>query len=392
MTTLVRANPSQLARKRKAAVSLWSDIIHECKRAKSIKGVADMHPEVSYNAVRKRWQKFRMSDASTASSRRGAHHLIFSREEETTLAAHLRALRAQGAAQISKEFLQSEARKYFRLLHPSYMNREHHRSFSDGWVQGFKARHGFSTKATYRSEVVKSLDEGEQLEKACEYILAVNSAVEKYGSSLVINMDETPTPFREIPRTSWGDKGKKEKLVIKTQKRAKGSITLIPTVAVSGNKLPLCWINPAKTDRLIKKLDLPTSVKSFYSLKGWTTEGVMLKYLDDVVVPYTKRRPCALLVDSFRAHWTPMVRQASWWYNIELIEVPKGQTPLFQPLDISCNAQFKHLRVEECHDASNRGVMDLEDKGQIVRRAAKAYDKISREVVRSGWKPLLFDH
>jgi hypothetical protein len=118
----------------------------------------------------------------------------------------------------------------------------------------------------------------------------------------------------------------------------------------------------------------------------------MLQYIDEVIVPYTKRRPCALLVDSYAAHWTPMVRQCAWWYNIELIEVPKGQTPLFQPLDILFNAQFKRLRLEECRDSCNRGVNDLEDKGQIVRRAAWAYDAIGRKVVRSGWKPLLFDH
>ena len=124
---------------------------------------------------------------------------------------------------------------------------------------------------TYRSEEVKSLKEEELMEKAVEGILAVNDAVEKYGKALVINMDETPTPFREIPRSSWGDKGKKKKLVVKMRKRAKGNVTLIPTVTATGHKLPLSWINAAKTDRLIRKLNLPPTVKSFFRPKGGPT-------------------------------------------------------------------------------------------------------------------------
>ena len=118
----------------------------------------------------------------------------------------------------------------------------------------------------------------------------------------------------------------------------------------------------------------------------------MLKYFDDVIVPYTRRRPCALLLDSFRAHWTPTVRDAAWWYNIQLIEVPKGQTPIFQPLDVSFNAQFKIFRMQETLDSANRGVMDLEEKRQIILRAAKAYGSTSKQVVQRGWKPLLFKH
>ena len=72
--------------------------------------------------------------------------------------------------------------------------------------------------------------------------MAVSLAVETLGPCMVFNMDETPAPFLEIPRKTWGDRGKKKKYVIKTVKRMRGQVTLMPTISAAGRKLKLAWI------------------------------------------------------------------------------------------------------------------------------------------------------
>jgi hypothetical protein len=334
-----------------------------------------------------------MGDSSAAVSHVGEHRLIFSNEEEQVFASHLRVKRDQMGVILTRDYIISEAKKYFNTLHSRSDVRQHHRSFSNGWLIGFKSRHNFSTKTTYKGKNKKVETEEkykEKLGEAGEFILKVNEAVEKYGKKFVFNMDETPAQYMEIPRRGWGDKGIKQKLVTSTHKGTKDKVTLLPTVSASGNKLPLAWINNAKTNNLFKKFPFPTTVKNFFSPKGWTNEATMLQYIEEVIVPYTSRQPCALLLDSHPPHWTPMVKQCAWWYNIELIQVPKGLTDVFQPLDVSFNSPFLMHRQKECSLASQTSCVDIEQKHKIIERAAKAYMQVSKEIILAGWKPILF--
>ena len=71
----------------------------------------------------------------------------------------------------------------------------------------------------------------------------------------------------------------------------------------------------------------------------------MLQWFADVIQPYTQSKPAALIVDTYAAHLTPAVRAAAAAINLELIEVPRGQTATRQPLDVSFNGPLK-VRVD----------------------------------------------
>jgi hypothetical protein len=388
-----RPTTSQSFRKRKATDALWNDILKQCETSPSIIEVAKKYPNIHYDSIRKKYKKYTMGDSTAFISHIGQHRLIFSRDEEKKFASHLRTNRDQMGIILTRDYIISEAKKYFNTLHYRSDVRKHHRSFSNGWVIGFKSRHDFSTKTTYKGKnkrLKTEEQERELLGQAGEFILKVNEAVEKYGKKFVFNMDETPAQYMEIPRRGWGDKGIKQKLITNTHKGTKDKVTLLPTVSASGNKLPLAWINNAKTNNLFKKFSFPPTVKNFFSSKGWTNEATMLKYIEEIIVPYTNRQPCALLLDSHPPHWTPMVKQCAWWYDIELIQVPKGLTDLFQPLDVSFNSPFQLNRQREFTIASQTSCVDIEEKYKIIDRAAKAYDSVSKEAVLSGWKPILF--
>lgn len=204
-------------------------------------------------------------------------------------------------------------------------------------------------------------------------------------------MDETPAPFLEIPRKTWGDRGKKKKYVIKTVKRMKGQVTLMPTISAAGRKLKLAWINAGKTNMAIKKMKLPGKVISFHSPKGWTNEAVMIKYLQQVIVNHTQGANCALILDDYGAHWTEAVQNAAAHHNIQLIKVPKGLTPILQPLDISFNSQFNYLRGIECQNEMVRNKGVVEEREKIIQRAAVAYHKVTKKIVLNGWKPIIID-
>jgi len=350
-----------------------------------VASVAANHPETSSNAIQKRFKRLKGGDLTAAIDQTNTAFRIFSVAEEEILAARIRGKRAKGIP-ITENFVRQEAIEYFDQLHGAIQTRQNHREFSHGFLMGFKRRHGFSTKKLAKKVTVKTFSAEELSNLAGKFILAVTRAVEKFGRAWVFNMDETPAPFMESQKSTWGDKGTKEKYVTKTLKTVKGCVTLLPTIAASGKKLPLGWVNIGKTRQAINKMTLPSNVESFHSQKGWTNESVMIKYLRRVILKYTKGRKCALILDDYGAPWTAKVQKVAKEGKIKLIKVPKGLTSLLQPLDVSFNSSFKQLRGLECQNELIRHSGELENKQNVVRRAAIAYHKVRKSIVLSGWK------
>jgi len=364
--------------------------LDECRAVGSVAPVAQNHPEVSYDAIWLRFKRQKSGDLNAAIDRHSGSFRIFSHAEEKILADRLRGMRDKGTP-LSESIVKAEANKYFDELHGSIQTRQNHREFSHGFMMNFKRRHGFSTQKLAKIQSVKSISADDQSNLAAEFILAVTESIEKFGRHRVFNMAETPTPFVESPQTTWGDKGKKSKYVIKTKKGSKGNITLLPTISASGRKLPLGWVNVGKTRIGIDKMDLPNDIVSFHSPKGWTNESVMIKYLRRVIFKHTKGKECALILDDYGAHWTPKVQNVASELKIQLIRVPKGLTSILQPLDVSFNSSFKQMREIECSNELIRNAGVVEDKEKIVRRAAIAYHKVHKSVVLKGWEPCIIN-
>src|SRR6185437_9142013 len=87
-------------------------------------------------------------------------------------------------------------------------------------------------------------------------------------------------------------------------------------------------------------------VNLFYTDSGWVNEGVMVRWLNDVVKPYTQSRPAALILDDYSAHWSPCVQAAAAAMNLTLIHIPNfaGATALLQPLDVEFNGPMSIQR------------------------------------------------
>ena len=70
-------------------------------------------------------------------------------------------------------------------------------------------------------------------------------------------------------------------------------------------------------------------------------EKVMLKWISDIWVKYTKKRPSLLFHDTFSAHLTDKVQKAFKESNNTVLVIPGGCTAILQPLDVSINKPIK---------------------------------------------------
>lgn len=114
--------------------------------------------------------------------------------------------------------------------------------------------------------------------------------------------------------------------------------------------VPLYIVAKGTTKACEKKYELDKSDDEINHTKnGWTTAILMinyLKWLSDRI----NGKPCALLIDSYRAHKQPQVLTEAKKLNIELIFVPSCGTSIFQPLD---RFVFGVLKKIACHSFSH---------------------------------------
>jgi hypothetical protein len=116
------------------------------------------------------------------------------------------------------------------------------------------------------------------------------------------------------------------------------NVTHFPCSTAAGNKLQMCAFIKGKTLRTLTKITKDASlavqrVRLYYSISGWINSAIIVRWLAEVVQPFTKSEPAALVMplDDFAAHWTDEVKEAALAIKLQLICVPKGTTSEYQP-------------------------------------------------------------
>lgn len=346
---------------------------------------------VSKSAIHRKWKKCKSgTGTSDVSDHRGKHRRIFSDEEEKILAAMINA-KVEGKKEIvDREVVRRESINLFRQMYTNC--RCHKRQFSNGFIAGFKARHGFSNRDLYCDRQLSDNKKVSVFDDCTNFLVYVVEAIQKYGEHLVFNFDETPAKIVDLAKSAWGKKGDKGKLLIQTKKCEKDNITLLPCVTASGKILSFGWIKKkVTTPDTIIKMNLPNHIHSFWSWTGYTNSKMMIHYVNQVIIPYTKGRPCALVLDSCDQHWEMEFTQHCEQNKIELIKVPEGQTKYLQPLDISFNSEFKIHRQTLAKEALLLNSDTMEDLKNVVLRAAEAYSKVHKSTILRGWDVFNFN-
>jgi len=259
---------------------------------------------------------------------------------------------------------------------------------SDKFIALFRKRNHLSM---HKPKVTKRLSIKAQSSISGDEFLfrtQVTNAVINYGPRFVLNADETPakTIGNQLSKVIAPINSKTPRILSEGDK--KQSITVLPTISANGSKLPLVVVGKGKTDRSLNKYELGNNIVGYYTESGWTTEKTMLDYLDDIIVPYTKKKPCALLLDSFGAHFTELVKDKAEQLNIELIKIPESQTATLQPLDINVNGPMKRIS-DSIWSEQKQLIPELSDSySAAVKRTKIAFEKIDRKTIINCFKSI----
>lgn len=258
---------------------------------------------------------------------------------------------------------------------------------SNFWSRNFRKRHRLSVRTPSRTHVAALTEDQEN--QTIDYIAQMHVAFGKYGKDLTLAADETPIRSVAQNRTTIARVGT-ESVKIRKVGNEKEQLTAMLAISVSGKKLVPMIIKKGKTQRCLSTLNLGTDQIGAFSKNGWIHGDLMIKFLQESVLPYSQGRPCALSLDDFDAHWTIEVQQFADINNIELIHVPPGVTSKFQSLDVRINGilkmmQAKMQRLERIQNPARK--FQLCD---AVRYFKCGWKTVRATSIKASWSPMKF--
>ena len=249
---------------------------------------------------------------------------------------------------------------------------------SDGWLKSFMVRHNLVlwAKTSMAQELPKDLES-----KISEFRRQVRRIRENgdFLYHLICNMDEPPVYMDMVPSKTVDVRGKKT-IKVRTTKSEKNRLTAVLSCSAVGNMLPPMLIFKGTTSRSIRGVQGSEGTLVSYQKKAWMDEKLMLKWISDIWVKYTKRRPSLLFLDTFSAHLTDKVKDAFQNSNTTVLVIPDGCTSILQPLDVSINKPIKaYMRnswVQYMLEHSDDEVIKKPPKQLVVSWMEEANEKL----------------
>ena len=180
-----------------------------------------------------------------------------------------------------------------------------------------------------------------EIETAYLYGIVQKINEHKIPSSMVINLDQTPSKFVPGCNKTLAKKGcKSVPIAGSTDKRM---ITATFSITLTGEFLPIQLIYGAKTTKSIPAVSFPSDFVISVNKKHYSNEKEALKMLENII-PYVEQQrvslnlafdhPALILMDVFKGQMTCAVRELLNENHILLEKVPANLTYLFQPLDV----------------------------------------------------------
>lgn len=378
---------------------VWEKCMKECKLF-GCSAAYQLNPQFGRSTIRRRYSLWRKEEAEgiPLSQRKSTYYDYstnhwnrkFSVEEERKLAQHLKSIIESKVEIITK----STVKEISIDMHNEF-NKNAPRtrssgvipfSASSGFITRFKARNEFTRRKPKMVKLpVKWKGDKAQQKQINEFRIKVEKAIKKCGIDYILNMDETPAKVVEQLPSGWGIKGE-EKLEVRTDGNTREQISIIPTITAGGDRLKFAWIHHCKTDEpVVKMFNIPKNVLSYFSESGWINEGIMLRYLREIVAPYVGKHKSTLLIDDYPAHWTPAVRALAKKLHVDLLLVPKGTTSTTQPLDVNFNGPMKKLRQKYWLEERSGGKLCTDNVERTAIRAVKAYEAVSAQTISKAW-------
>ena len=210
---------------------------------------------------------------------------------------------------------------------------------SEGWARGFLQRNNLVLRAKTSIAQMLPADLEEKIARFRQDVCYIRINGD-FDYDLIANMDETPVYFDMVPSRTVDRKGKKS-IKVRTTKSEKRRITAVLACSSTGKMLPPMLI--FNTSRSVRNVTGSEGTVVSYHSKAWVDEKQMLKWITDIWMKYTRKRPSLLFLDSFSVHLTDKVKDKFKTYNTTVVVIPGGCTSVLQPLDVSINKPVKAI-------------------------------------------------
>ena len=237
---------------------------------------------------------------------------------------------------VTGDILKMIARDNFGTLYPA----ERPPAFSNGWLEGFKSRHGIKTQKKLGEDADVDEKGGEE---AMQHIRRLTAS---YDLDCIYNMDETGLYWKMVPDRTLASEH------LSGVKSDKARISIAVTVNGDGSLRPPLWI--------VGKAAVPVCMKGINkdalgaywrsNKKAWMTGAIMREYLfwfEGWARKHHSGKKVLLLMDNFSGH-TAAVEQLKEEQSIifdtfQVAWLPPNTTSRYQPCDQGIISTFKSL-------------------------------------------------
>jgi hypothetical protein len=312
---------------------------------------------------------------------RSIPHMNLSLEIETQIANYLRATYVDPGLLITFEQAQRLSLSLLseivvaQQLNVQYLNHP----FSRKWFQGFLERHHLTfrkVRASKRPPVTE--------EQITAFKFHVFKAINEYGNSSVINMDETKWMINPPFDRTLAEVGA-QTIHGYSEGDQKAGFSVIASISADSTKMPLWIIAKGKTPRCeISYGTIPSPHKIVYSPSGWINDLIMLDYCK-WLRKIQHKKAFVLITDCYGAHTTKPVLEYCMKKDIKLIIVPPGGTGLLQPLDRYVFGVLKNKGKSKWAAYYHQTMGRSPTKAESTSFLLDSWDELTVDLVLKAW-------
>ena len=235
-----------------------------------------------------------------------------------------------------------------------------------------------------RVRPVTEEEKEDKLDDCLRYLENVEQACLAHGRHMVINVDETGVRTIRPPSHALARKGdwKVRRPVMKVTRSDRESTSLVCAVAADGTTLRPCVLSSRRTEAALRRDTRWDSI----TCGGWTTAAVYLDYLQRVILPYTRGQPATIVHDSLTSHNTRAVLSFLRKHKLSVINIPAGQTPTLQPLDVGIFGPLKATARRRWKEEKQRNRECPDTQLLSMSLHVEALTQITPDTVRRAWE------
>jgi hypothetical protein len=202
---------------------------------------------------------------------------------------------------------------------------------------------------------------------------------------LIVNVDESNWHLVMAAEETVAERGA-ESVHQYVDGGPKVNFSFFAAITAEGQRLPLILIAKGRTCRCHKQVGhhRQHQFDIWHSPAGWSTEPLMLDYLDWFRFQMPPE-PLCLLLDQFETHPTELVTTKAEALGIEMIWIPKGATGRYQPFDRrTFGAQTATGRVKWRYQFAEHDGMGCTPE-IAAELLVQSWDEFSDSNVAAGW-------